>query len=248
MNEKKPDTYTQCKKLICDWIDRKNCLTHYRMVKFYVKHGMIVDNIHEIKSFRQSVWLERYTSFITQKGNQALNEFENFLYKLLKNALYGKTMENVRNQCKVEFIKKEDNDKIVKQQSRLTFNGNHKSYENYHTYTFKQNEVLFDRPLYLGFAVLDLGKLHMYESYYDKLQPYFGEENLHLHYMDTDSFVLSINTQNIIQDLHNLKDLFDFRNLDKNHEVFSNENKKVLGKFKIETHKNIWIDELIFLI
>ena len=44
--------------------------------------------------------------------------------------------------------------------------------------------------------------------------------------MDTDSFVLSVNTQNIIQDLNNLKDLFDFSNLDKDHEIFKNENKK----------------------
>ena len=52
---------------------------------------------------------------------------------------------------------------------------------------------------------------------------------------------MSVNTQNIIQDLHNLKDLFDFSNLNKDHELFSNENKKVFGKYKIETPKNIWI-------
>ena len=72
-------------------------------------------------------------------------------------------------------------------------------------FTFKQNEISMDKPTYLGFAVLELSKLHMYETYYDKLQPYFGAKNIKLHYMDTDSFVLSINTKNIIQDLHNLK-------------------------------------------
>ena len=68
-----------------------------------------------------------------------------------------------------------------------------------------------------------------------------------LHYIDTDSFVLSINTKNIIQDLHNLKDYFDFSNLNEDHELFSNVNKKLLGKFKIETPKNIFIDEFIAL-
>ena len=63
--------------------------------------------------------------------------------------------------------------------------------------------------------------------------------------MDTDSFVLSVNTENIIQDLHNLKNYFDFSNLNEDHELFSIEIKKVLGKFKIETPKNIWIDEFI---
>ena len=70
-------------------------------------------------------------------------------YKLLNNAFYGKTMENVRNRIKVEFIKKDEDEKMVKQQSKLTFNGIHKSYENYDSLTFKQNEVLMDKPIYL---------------------------------------------------------------------------------------------------
>ena len=55
-----------------------------------------------------------------------------------------------------------------------------------------------DKPIYLGFTVLELSKLLMYETYYDILQPYFGQENIQLHYMDTDSFVLSVNTIDII--------------------------------------------------
>ena len=65
--------------------------------------------------------------------------------------------------------------------------------------------------------------------------------------MDTGSFVISVNTKDIIKDLKNLEDKFDFSNLDKNHELFSNKNKKVIGKFKTETPKNIWIDEFICL-
>ena len=45
--------------------------------------------------------------------------------------------------------------------------------------------------------------------------------------MDTDSFVLSVNTKDILKDLKNLEDIFDFSNLDKNHELFSNKNKKI---------------------
>ena len=87
----------------------------------------------------------------------------------------------------------------------------------------------------------------MYETYYDKLQQYFGQENIKLHFMDCDSFVLSIETQNKFNNLKNLEDLFDFSNLNKNPEVFSNKNKKVLGKFKIETPENNWIDEFVAL-
>ena len=129
----------------------------------------------------------------------------------------------------------------------MTFNGIHESYENCDSYAHKQNEVLMDKPIYLGFTVLELSKLQMYETYYDTLQPYFGQENIQLHYVDTDAFVLSLNTKDIIKDLKNLEDIIDFSNLDKNHELFSNKNKKVIGKFKKETPKNIWIDEFVCL-
>ena len=247
MNEIKPETYIQTKKLICDWSDKKNYLVHYRILKFYLRHGMIVDKVHNIISFKQSRWLEKYMNINTQKRSRAKNDFEKDFYKLLNVAFYGKTMENVRNRLKIKFIKKDNHKKILEYQSKLNFNGIHKSYKNCDSYTTKQNEVVMDKPIYLGFTVLELSKLLMYETYYDKLQPYFGQENIKLHYMDCDSFVLSIETENIINDLKNLENLFDFSNLNKNHELFSNKNKKKVGKFKIETPKNIWIDEFVAL-
>ena len=144
----KPDTYTQTKELICDWSDKKNYLVHYRMLKFYIRHGMIVEKVHSVISFKQSGWLERYISFNTQKRNKAKIDFEKDFYKLLNNAFYGQTMENVRNRLKIKPIKKDDYQEIIKQQSKLTFNGIHKSYENCDIYTFKQNEVLMDKPIY----------------------------------------------------------------------------------------------------
>ena len=59
--------------------------------------------------------------------------------------------------------------------------------------------------------------------------------------------ILSMKTKDIIKDSKNLEDIFDFSNLDENHELFSNKNKKVFGKFKIETPKNIFIDEFVCL-
>ena len=46
-----------------------------------------------------------------------------------------------------------------------------------------------------------MSKLHMYETYYDKIQLYFGEENIQFHYIDTDAFVLSLCTKNVIRHL-----------------------------------------------
>ena len=248
MNKIKPKNYTKSKKFLCDWSDKKKYLIHYRMLKFYVRHSMIVEKIHEIISFKQSKWLEKYISFNTQKRNRARNDFEKDFFKLLVNAAFGKFLENVRNRLgDIEQIKKDDFKKTINRQSKLTFNGIQKSYENYDSYTFKQNQVVMDKAIYVGFSVLELSKLHMYETYYDTLQPYFGQENLQLHYFDTDGMILSTKTENIIKDLKSLDDIFDFSNLDENHELFSNKNMEIIGKFKNECPKNIWIDEFVCL-
>ena len=130
-------------------------------------------------------------------------------------------METVHNTVEMEFIRKDDLGRVFKQQSKLTFNGIYKFYTNCGSYTFKQYEVLMEKPIYLGFSVLELSNLLLYETCYDKFKPYFGRENLQLHYMDCDSFVSSIKTQNIVNDLNNLEHLFDFCNLNENEEIFS---------------------------
>ena len=89
---------------------------------------------------------------------------------------------------------------VLNKQAKLTFSGRHKTYTYYDSYTFKQHEILMDMKIYLGYVVLELSKLLMYESYYDEVQPYFRLENLQMLYMDLDSFELSIRTENIIID------------------------------------------------
>ena len=131
MKKIEPDAYTQTKKLLFDCSDKKNYLVHYRMLKFYVRHGMVIDKDHEIISFKKSKWMEKFTNFNTQKRNQAVNYFEKEFYKSLNNAFYGKTLKNVHNRCKIKNIKKDDYEKIIKHQSKLIFNGIHKSFESY---------------------------------------------------------------------------------------------------------------------
>ena len=156
-------------------------------------------------------------------------------------------MENVRHRTKVEFIRIDDTDKTIKQQSKLTFIVIHKYCEKYDNYTFKQNEVLMEKPIYLGFSVLELSKLLMYETYFDIIQPYFKQENIQLQNRDTDCFALSVNTKDNFKDIKNIEDVFDFRNLNENHELFSNKNKKVIGKLELWSRENVCIDEFVYL-
>ena len=95
------------------------------------------------------------------------------------------------------------------------------------------------KPIYLGFAISELNKVILYEKYYHKLQSYFRQKNLVLHYMDCDSFVLSIRAEKFVIDLEKLEDSIDFSKLKKDRDFFTNKHKTVIGKFKIEILKNI---------
>ena len=92
--------------MIFDWSDKENYLLQYRMSKFYIRHGMIVEKVHNIISFKQNRWLEKYISFNTQKRNKAKNNFGKVVFKLLNNEFYGKTMENVRKRFKKIYQKR----------------------------------------------------------------------------------------------------------------------------------------------
>ena len=122
---------------------------------------MSVDKVHETISSKHSRCLEKLIRFNTQKRNLATKDFDEDLYKSLNIAFYRKTMENVRKRVKIDFIKKNNYEKIIRQHSKLTFEGIHESDTNHGSYTFKRNEILMVKPIDLGFAILELSKLLM---------------------------------------------------------------------------------------
>ena len=74
------------------------------MLRFNVRHGVVVKKFHEVISSEEIKWLEKYITFNTQKRNRAKNDFEKNFYKLLVNAAFGKCLENVRNRLRSFFF------------------------------------------------------------------------------------------------------------------------------------------------
>ena len=238
MNSVKQPNYKPTEKLMCDLTNKQKYMIHYRMFKFYSKMGMKVAKIHTIYRFKQSHWLEKYLYHNTQKRTKAKTNFEKDLFKLLNNAFFGKTMENVRERVNLDIIPHTNIDEIMKRQSKLSFKGINMHYSTFSLYKFDKEKTVFDKPIYLGFSVLELSRLLKYEFYYHKLQPYYNC-SVKLHYMDTDSFILSIKTGDLIKDLEYFENDFDSSELDENHELYDTINKKVVGKMKIETSPTI---------
>ena len=243
MNNINQPNYKPTPKLMCDVTNKSKYMIHYRMFKFYLNQGMKVTKIHTIYRFKQSAWLGKYIDHNTQIRTVAKTNFEKDLYKLMNNAFFGKTMENVRDRTNLEFINHSQIDQIIKRQSKLSFKGIVDHYSKFSVYKFDKEKTVFDKPIYLGFTVLELSKLLLYDFYYNKLQPYW-QNKIHLHYMDTDSFILSFDTnhEELINFLQQNKDEFDFSELDKSHELYNPINKKVIGKMKIETSPVLVLD------
>ena len=100
----------------------------------------------------------------------------------------------------------------------------------------KKVMVKMNKPIYLGQAILDISKTLMYEFWYDYIKPKY-EDKARLCYMDTDSFIMHIKTEDFYKDIANdVERLFDTSNYDKkdNRPLPIGKNKKVIGLFKDE--------------
>ena len=127
-------------------------MIHYRMFKFYTEMGMKVTKIHKIYRFKQSLWLGKYINQNTQKRTKAKTKFEKDLYKLMKNAFFGKTIENVRDRTKIEIIPHAEIDQIRERQSKLGFKGISQQYDDFSVYKYDKEQITFDKP-YIQYLV-----------------------------------------------------------------------------------------------
>ncbi len=211
---------------------KRNYIVHYRLLKFYLTQGMILKKIHRVISFKQSKWLKPYIEFNTNQRTLSKTDFEKDYFKLLNNSFFGKTCENIRNRKDVKLVNSKK--QALKLHANPRFRDEITFDDNIAAIMLNRTSMKFDKPIYIGCTVLELSKLLMYKFYYNVLQLYFGEKNIEVLYMDTDSFILKIKTQDLEDDLYKLQDFFDFSKYPQDHKLFNSKNKKVPGKFKDE--------------
>ena len=106
-------------KLAPNLMPKKNYWVHYRNLQYCLSQGLILKKVHRILEFKQSNWMKFYIDFKTQKRKEATNEADKNLFKLLNNAVYGKTMENMRKRIKIRITTNEKD--FLKYASRPTY-------------------------------------------------------------------------------------------------------------------------------
>ncbi|XP_057316829.1 uncharacterized protein LOC130657853 [Hydractinia symbiolongicarpus] len=221
-------------------------VVHIRALYEAINHGLEFKKVHRVIRFNQKAWLAGYIDHNTRLRTNARNEFEKDFYKLMNLLVFGKTMENIRNHRNIQLVTNEE--KYMKLVMKPNFKGGSRSSKNLLGVEMGKTEVKMKKPIYIWQVILDMSKLIMYEFHYDYMQPKYGSK-LQLSYMDTDSFVYDIRTEDFYRDIaQDVEARFDTSayNADDNRPFPIGENKKVVGLMKDELGGKI-MTELITL-
>ena len=172
----------------------------------------------------------------TELRKLAKNDFEKDLFKLMNNSVFGKTMENIRKHRDIKLVTTD------RKRSKLV------SEPNYHTINLisedlsiiemKKTKVKMNKPIYLGLSILEISKILMYEFWYDYMKPKCND-NVRLCYMDTDSFVMHIKTNDFYKDIaSDVENRFDTSNYEVNTAEPSSLERSALARRPLPTGKN----------
>ena len=194
INGSKEPKDEKTKKLILNLNDKSKYVVHIRTLQFYLKHGLKLKKIHRAIKFEQKEILKPYIEFNTEKRKNARNDFEKDIFKLLNNAVFGKTMEDKRKHLDFQIVS--DERRFMKCVNNPSFKHSHIINENLVGVEKQKPKLKLDKPIFIGMSILDLSKQHMYKFYYDVMKPKYGD-NIRMVYTDTDSFVFHTKTDDI---------------------------------------------------
>ena len=192
-------------KLVPNLRNKSKYVLHYRNLQLHLSLGIKLVSVHRVLTFKQSDWLKKYIDFNINKRKNAANSFEKGFFNLMNNSAFGKTMENLRKRINVRLVNNAgDYKKYVSEPSFVSqkiFN------ENFVAIHEIKLILTLDKPIYVGFIILDLSKLLMYEFHYKYIKTKYNSKLL---FTDTDSLVHKTETKDVYKDFYEDKNLYDF--------------------------------------
>jgi hypothetical protein len=224
-------------RLIQDFLPKKDyviAIGHFQLV---LKLGVKCDRISRVLQYRQSNYMRAYVEVISKWRREAKSTCESNFFKMSLNSLYGKFNEVLERRRDLRVVTGEQQlEKLVRKGNFLERHIFHYPKFDLTLVEMAKGVVKQDRPNIVGAVILANSKVYMMRFWYDVLKRKFEHKNLKLLLTDTDSFIFSINTPTLVEDMLSIKEHFDFSNLPKDHALYSTENAKVFGKFKDESN------------
>ena len=214
-------------KLVCNLHDKTKYVVHISILKQALNHGLKLKKVHKVIEFNQETWLKKYVDMNTELRKKASND--DFL-KLMNNAVFGKTMENVRKHRDIKLVKTDHKrNKLVSEPNYHTMKV---IAENLSIIEMKNVKVKMNKPIYLGLSILEISKIIMYEFWYDYVKKKYGDM-VKLCYMDTDSLIMNIKTKDFYKDIaQDVEENFESSSYDVDRPLPKGKNKKVIGLMK----------------
>ena len=229
-------------KLVYNLRDKKKYVVHISILKQALNHGLKLKKVHRVIEFNQEAWLKKHIDMITELRKKASNDFGKDFFKLMNNAVFGKTMENVRKHIDIKLAK------TYYKRNKLVSEPNYPTMKliSENVSIIEMKKVKMNKPIYLGLSILEISKIIMYEFWYDYMKKKYGDM-VKLCYMDTDSLIMSIKTKEFYKDIaQDVEERFDTSNYDVDRPLPKGKNKKVIGLMKDELGSGI-ITEFVAL-
>ena len=137
---------------------------------------MKVTDVHECISFSQYPWMRKYIDMNVELRKNAKSDFEKEMYKLAMNSVYGKQIENIRKRSNVEIILNKP-DRVDKVLSSPYYTGKRTIFnENMIAVHQRKKEILLNKPIMGGAAILDLSKYFIYDFWYNVLKAKYNDK------------------------------------------------------------------------
>ena len=187
---------------------------------------MKVVAIHSALAFCQAPYMKSYVNMNAEKRAKTTNKFDADFYKLSMNSLFGKTIENPKKCTKVKLC--QTRNELEKQVGHYSFKHSKIINKNLVRVEMKNSLVKINKPFYVGNAVLELSKFHVYNFHYNVMKPLFDDQ-IQLLYTDTDSLMYEIESEDPYAKFGAMgnKGWFDFSKFPQNHALHDDSNKRI---------------------
>ena len=146
-----------CKKLVCSLFNKKKYVAHINALKQALNDGLKVKKIHRVIEFNQKEWLKPYIDMNTELRKVTKNDFEKYLFKLMNNSVFGKTMEKIWKHRDIKLVTTDKKrSKLVSEAKYHTIN---LISEDLSIIEMKKTKVKMNKPIYLGLSILNFGTI-----------------------------------------------------------------------------------------